>query len=165
MARFVKILQTLSLLLARIGLGAILLLHGANRWEQGAQRQVDYLTQFGTPYPQVAAWGAIAFEVVGGAALVLGALTPLIGLGVLVQQILTIAYTNWYRSPNLLHLDGSYAGGYEYNVALGLLGLLFVVFGGGAVSVDRLFRRKRTTYEGGDVPPSSTATRRQPAGV
>ena len=48
--------------------------------------------------------------------------------------MLIIAYTNWYKNWNLLKPDGSYNGGYEYNVALGLLGLLFLVMGGGAVA-------------------------------
>ncbi len=63
MAGLVKVLQNLGLLIARVCLGVILLLHGWTRWqspEQGVQRQIDYLTQFGTPYPAVAAWGAIA---------------------------------------------------------------------------------------------------------
>ena len=47
----------------------------------------------------------------------------------------------------MLNADGTYKGGYEYNVALGLLGLLLFVMGGGAVSIDRLFRRKKPTAE------------------
>lgn len=160
MTTFVKVLQNFGLLIARVGVGAILLLHGWTRWQgqgQGLQRQIDYLTQFGVPYPEVAAWGAIIFELVGGVFLIVGALTPLIGLGILVQQILTIAYINWRRQPDLLNPDGSYNGGYEYNVALGLLGLLFLVFGAGAVSIDRLFRRKKPDVE--DEDSITTATR------
>lgn len=160
MTTFVKVLQNFGLLIARVGVGAISLLHGWTRWQgqgQGLQRQIDYLTQFGVPYPEVAAWGAIIFELVGGVFLIVGALTPLIGLGILVQQILTIAYINWRRQPDLLNPDGSYNGGYEYNVALGLLGLLFLVFGAGAVSIDRLFRRKKPDVE--DEDSITTATR------
>jgi putative oxidoreductase len=63
---------------------------------------------------------------------------------VLIEQILIICYTNWYKwPPTLLNPDGTYKGGYEYNVALGLLGLLLFVMGGGAVSIDRLFRRNK----------------------
>ena len=73
-------------------------------------------------------------------------MTRFVGLGVLIEQILIIAYTNWYKwPPTLLNADGSYQGGYEYNVAIGLLGLLLFVMGGGAVSIDRLFRRKQPT--------------------
>ena len=96
----------------------------------------------------MAAWGGITFEVVGGIFLIIGALTPLIGLGVLVQQVLTICWTNYYRGPDLVGIDGTYNGGFEYNVALAVLGLLFAAFGGGAVSLDRvLFRRRAPAAE------------------
>jgi putative oxidoreductase len=148
MASFLSFLKSLGLLLARLGLGGILVLHGWMRWNAGVQKQIDYLTQFRTPYAEVAAWGAIVFELVGGVLLIVGALTRLVGLGVLIEQILIIAYTNWYKwPPTLLNEDGTYNGGYEYNVALGLLGLLLFVMGAGAVSIDRLFRRKKPSAE------------------
>ena len=53
-----------------------------------------------------------------------------------------------------MNSDGSYHGGFEYSVALGLLGLLFLVFGGGVVSLDRVFARKK---------PAETADEPQPA--
>src|SRR5215216_3477365 len=144
MAGFLSFLKNFGLLIARLGLGGILLLHGWIRWNAGVQSQVDYLTQFRTPYAEVVAWGAIIFELVGGVLLIVGALTRLVGLGVLIEQILIIAYTNWYKwPPTLLNADGTYKGGYEYNVAIGLLGLLLFVMGAGAVSIDRLFRRKK----------------------
>ena len=148
MSSFVKFLQSLGLLIARIGVGAILVAHGYVRWQrQGIDKQVVYLNQFSTPYPEVAAWGATIFELVGGVFLILGALTPIIGLALLVEQILVIAYTNWYKHWNLMHADGTFNGGYEYNVALGLLGLLFCVFGGGGAAIDRVFRRRKTDVD------------------
>ena len=143
MASFLSFLQSFGLLLARLGLGGILLLHGWMRWNAGVQEQIDYLTQFRTPYAEVAAWGSIIFELVGGVLLIVGALTRLVGLGVLIEQILIIAYTNWYKGPDLFNGDGTYAGGYEYNVALALLALLLAVFGAGRISVDGLFRRSK----------------------
>ena len=152
---FLAFSRSFGLLIARLGLGGILLLHGTRRWQAGVQSQTDYLRQFDTPYAEVAAWGAISFEVVGGVLLILGALTPLVGLGILVQQVLTICYTNYYRGPDLLKVDGSYSGGFEYNVALGVLGLLFAVLGGGAVSLDRVFRRRKpATEDAVDARPS-----------
>ena len=162
MASFLGFLKSLGLLLARLGLGGILLMHGWMRWNAGVQKQIDYLTQFQTPYAEVAAWGAIVFELVGGVLLIVGALTRLVGLGVLIEQILIIAYTNWYKwPPTLLNEDGSYNGGYEYNVALGLLGLLLFVMGGGAVSIDRLFRGKKTPADedADEVSEHSSTTR------
>lgn len=144
MASFLHVLRDFGLLVARVGLGLILIAHGWRRWRDlGVDNQVIYLQQFQTPYPEVATYGAIVIELVGGLFLIAGALTPLVALAVLLQQILTVAYTNWYREWPLLKVDGSYNGGYEYNVALGLLALLFVVHGGGRVSIDNLFRRGR----------------------
>ena len=158
MRRLVAVLRSFALLIARLGLGTILLLHGTRRWQAGVQAQVDYLAQFHTPYPEVAAWGGITFEVVGGIFLIIGALTPLIGLGVLVQQVLTICWTNYYRGPDLVGIDGTYNGGFEYNVALAVLGLLFAAFGGGAISLDRvLFHRRQPVAE--DIYEPSTGER------
>jgi putative oxidoreductase len=160
MSSFLNFLQNFGLLIARLGLGGILLLHGWMRWNAGIQRQIDYLTQFRTPYVEVAAWGAIIFELIGGVLLIVGALTRLVGLGVLVEQILIICYTNWYKwPPTLLNTDGTYKGGYEYNVALGLLGLLLFVMGGGAVSIDRLFRRKKPAEDEADEYASQSTAR------
>jgi putative oxidoreductase len=163
MARFVKVMQDFGLLIARLGIGWILLMHGWTRWQgtgQGVRRQIDYLTQFGTPYPQVAAWGSIVFELLGGVCLIVGALTPLIGLGILVQQVLTVAYTNWYKHFPLLNTDCSYNGGYEYNVALGRVGLLFAVFGAGSLSIDRLFRSKKPVMDEDESSVTTAVNRR-----
>lgn len=156
MSRFVSFWRSVALLVARLGLGGILLLHGALRYRSGIASQTAYLTQFSTPYPKIAAYGATTFEIVGGIFLILGALTPLVGLGVLVQQVLTVVWTSYYKGPQLLNADGTYNGGFEYSVALGLLGLLFLVFGGGVVSIDRVFRRKKQPAEV-DEPEASAA--------
>jgi putative oxidoreductase len=153
MSTSLRVLRDIALLIARVGLGGILILHGWIRWQgqgQGVQKQIDYLTQFGTPYPEVAAWGGILLELVGGIFLVVGALTPFVALAVLVEQILIIAYTNWYRGPDLVSSDGTYAGGYEYNLALALIALLLVVFGAGRIAVDQLFRRKKVDADDDD---------------
>lgn len=136
MAKTLQVLRDIALLLARFGLGGIMIAHGWRRWQQlGIDQQVAYLQNFQTPYPEVAVWGAVILELVGGIFLVVGALTPLVALAYLVEQALIISYTNWHEGPWIAD------GGWEYNVALGLLALLFLVFGGGRVSIDRLFRR------------------------
>ena len=142
MSKLLQVLRDIALLIARVGLGGILIAHGWRRWQVlKIPSQIAYLQQFGTPYPAVAAWGATILELVGGIFLIVGALTPLIALAVVAQQVLTICYTNWFKEPYLLNAQGGYVGGYEYNVALGLLALLFLVFGAGRASIDRLFRR------------------------
>jgi len=159
MTTFLQVVRDLALLVARLALGAILIAHGWRRWqEQGAQSQVDYLRRFQTPYPEVAAYGAIALELVGGLFLLVGALTPLVAAGVVAQQALTISYTNWFEGPYLTDRQGEFINGYEYNVALGALALLFVVFGAGRASVDRLFSRSKADDEE-DYPSSRAQSR------
>jgi putative oxidoreductase len=127
--------------------------------------QAEYLAQFSTPYALYAAYAATTFEIVGGLFLLLGALTPLVGLGVLVQQVLTVVWTSYYKGPNLLNADGSYHGGFEYSVALGMLGLLFLVFGGGVVSLDRVFARSKPTEAEAEPRPVDESPAATPAAV
>jgi putative oxidoreductase len=158
MSGFASFLQSLGLLIARLGVGGILLLHGITHWT-GANQGVANLTgryaQAGAPYAEAAAWATIIFELVGGVFLIVGVLTRFVGVGIVVLSVLTIAYFKYWAGPDLLKADGTYNGGYEYDVALGLLGLLFFVFGAGAVSIDRLFRRKNPAPE---VEDDSTHT-------
>lgn len=146
MAGFLTVVRSLALLLARVGLGGILILHGWRRWQQqGMDSQIAYLRTFGTPFANYAAWGATVLELVGGVMLIIGLLVPLVSAAVVAEQVLIIAYTTWYRGWSLTHVNGAQAtwnGGYEYNVILGLLALVLLVFGSGTVGIDRLFRRK-----------------------
>ena len=148
MAGFLKVVQSLALLLARIGLGGILILHGWRRYhDQGMASQVAYLHTFATPYANYAAWGGTAVEVVGGLFLILGLLTPVAAAAVVAEQVLVIAYTSWYKGWSLTDVHGTqvtWAGGWEYNVIIGVLALLLVTHGSGAVGIDRLFRRQPT---------------------
>jgi putative oxidoreductase len=155
MSGFLRVLRDLALLLSRIGLGGILIMHGWRRWqEQGINSQVAYLQQFGTPFPTYAAWGATILELVGGLFLIVGALTPLVAAAVVAEQVLIIAYTNWYKGLALTNLEGQWTGGYEYNIILGLLALLLTVYGSGRIGVDRLFRRNKPDDDDLDDDPT-----------
>lgn len=150
MAPFLTVVRTVALLLARVVLGGILLAHGWDRWQvRGVDSQVAYLQQFAVPYPSYAVGGAIGFELVGGVLLILGLLTPVVALAVVVEQVLIVAWTNWYRGPYLLDPEAAYVGGWEYNAVIAALALLLAAFGAGLVSVDRRLRpaRRHTTEE------------------
>ena len=166
MSGFASFLQSLGLLVARLGTGGILLLHGITHWtgtNQGVANLTTRYAQVGAPYAEAAAWATIIFELVGGVFLIVGALTRFVGAGLLVLSVLTISYFNYWAGPDLLKADGTYNGGYEYDVALGLLGLLLFVFGAGAVSIDRLSRRKKPdeddpAYAGGSSSLTTGST-------
>lgn len=135
MSSFLKVVRDLALLIARIALGGVMLAHGWRRWQvDGVANQIEYLQQFDTPYANWAAWGSIILELVGGLFLIVGVLTPLVALAFVVQQVLIIVWAKWFAGPYLTD------GGWEYNLILAALGLLFLVYGAGRVSVDQLFR-------------------------
>lgn len=153
MTKTLQVLRDIVLLITRIGLGAILIVHGWRRWQVvGPQNQIDYLAQFSTPYPQVVVWGTIILELVGGLFLIVGALTPLIAAAVLAQQVLIICYTNWYGYQFLAANVPEFSVSERMlnNLTLGLLAMIFLVFGAGRASIDRLFRREKVEPE---TPP------------
>lgn len=140
MSNFLKVLRDIALLIARVALGAVLVLHAWRRWGiDGVPAQIAYLTSHGVPYPQYVAWASIIGEAGAGIALIFGVLTPLAAAGVVAEQVLIICWITWRRQPYIADR------GYEYNVILAVLALLFLVYGGGRASIDALFRRSRRT--------------------
>lgn len=124
--------QDVGLLALRVVLGAVLIAHGWQKLDsQGFGPTADGFGAMGIPAPEAAAAYAIGVELVGGALLVLGALTPLVGL--LVAADMAGAF--WY-----VHRDAFFAneGGYEFVLTLGVLGLGLAALGAGRLSVDRL---------------------------
>ena len=165
MSKFLSFVRGLVLLIARLGLGATLIAHGYRRWRIfGAQTQIDYLTRSGIPQPKVFGYGSIVLELVGGLLLIVGLLTPLVAAFVVAEQALIIAWTNWDRIF-LTDNAGKYIGGFEYNAVLGLLALVFVVFGAGPAALDQLFRRSKDTDDevvsGPSGASSTTGTTRR----
>lgn len=161
MNSFSQVVRDITLLLIRLGLGGLMFWHGLTRWlltADGVPRYIDYIGQFGVPYPVYAAWGVTILELVGGIFLILGALTRVIALLALVHQILMISYTNYWRGPDLVDQAGSYVGGWEFNVALGLLALALVAFGPGRVAIDRLFRRPKSSEAEDDETATGTTS-------
>ncbi|OYN97023.1 DoxX family protein [Enemella evansiae] len=149
MATFIHVLRDLALLIARVAFGALLVFRGWRRWtgEGGMQSQIDYLAQFQTPQPEILAWGGTLLEIIGGLFLIFGLLTPLVGLAIVVQQVMVILWTRYFRGPWLEN------GGYEYNVVQAALALLLAVFGAGRAAIDQLFKRPRDRDDDDDALP------------
>lgn len=140
MSNFLKVLRDIALLIARVALGGVLLLHAWRRWGiDGVAAQTAYVASYGVPYPDVVAWAGIIGEAGAGLLLIVGLLTPLAAAGVVAEQVLIICWITWRRQPFIADR------GYEYNVILAVLALIFVVHGAGRASVDSLFRRSRRT--------------------
>jgi putative oxidoreductase len=133
-------LAPFALTTLRVVVGVVMAVHGWLKLEDyGAW--VANVERLGVPEPEVLAAIAVAAELGGGVALILGFLTPLAALLVFGQMIAAIA---------LVHPDRFLAqdGGMEYPLVLAATALFFVARGAGPISIDHLLfnRRKR-------VPP------------
>jgi putative oxidoreductase len=148
---FIKVFQDIGLLVARLALGLVLVGHGWHRFTTGIGPTVTTLTQYGLPEPQLFAWGATVLEVIGGALLIFGLLTPIVAAFVVAEQVMVVL---WLRWRNGLWLT---TNGVEYPVILAVLALVLVVFGAGRTGVDVLFRRGRKNTSTSSVYDRSPA--------
>jgi putative oxidoreductase len=124
-------IHDVALLAARLGLGGILIAHGWQKLdEQGLDGTAAGFDAMGIPLPDAAAYFATYVELLGGALLVIGLLTPLVGLLVVGNM----AGAFWF-----VHRDnGVFAGegGYELVAIIGLLALTLAAVGAGRLSLD-----------------------------
>ena len=130
-------LADVGLLVGRLALGAVMIAHGLQKLDQGGfSGTADGFAAMGIPAASAAAAFAIAVEVGGGILILLGALTPVVG----VLWAANMAGAWWY-----VHRDAFFAaeGGYELVMVLGALGLLLAATGPGRLSVDALLTRNR----------------------
>lgn len=136
-----RTLTPLALTVLRVGVGAILAVHGLQKANDFAS-WTGMVEQLGIPAPTLfAALGMIA-ELGGGIALVLGLLTPIAAAMLLTNMLVAVFVVHW--DNGLMAADG----GYEYALTLALVSLFFLVRGPGPYSIDRaLFGRRRAARE------------------
>ncbi|MEV8632705.1 DoxX family protein [Streptosporangium sp. NPDC051023] len=131
-------IRPIALLLARIGIGAIFLVHGWQKFTtMGIAGTTGFFQQLGIPLPGVAAPVVAVVEVVGGIALILGAALPIAGVLLILDMLGAIVF---------LHSANGFAvekGGYEFALSL-IAGLLAVAFsGGGLLALDGIWQRRQ----------------------
>lgn len=138
MEAFLRVVRDLALLITRIVTGVTLVAHGWYRWTvTGLEDQANILDGVGLPSTEGLVIATIAFEIIGGGLLVFGLATPLIGLGMIIQNVAVILTT---RADMGFY---QHEGGWEYNAILAALGLIFLAFGCGRAGLDHLFLRPR----------------------
>jgi len=152
MKTFLRGVESLTLLLVRVGFGAILFYRGLTRVLNDSADYVATLEAAGLPWATVFFWGTVVLEIGGGAMLAAGLLTRLVGAFFVAEFAMTTAWIHWWNGFFVAD------GGYEFAVTQGLLALIFVGCGGGLLAVDHLIfgRRKDQDQESGQIEAITT---------
>lgn len=121
----------IGLLLARILIGAVLIAHG---WQKFSTYTIDGTAQsfdvMGVPAPQAAATFAAVVELVGGALLLLGLLTPIAAALVVIDMLGAFWFA--HRSAGVFVGEG----GWELVAVIAALSIAVAVAGPGRASID-----------------------------
>ncbi|WP_232715299.1 DoxX family protein [Gordonia metallireducens] len=127
------IVRSVGILLARIAIGVVFLAHGLQKFQQnGWAGPKAGFEMMDVPLPAVSAFLVTWLEILGGIALIVGALTPIVAILFVIDMLGALFIT---------HIDnGLWAsdGGYEFVLTLGAGALLLAVVGAGRFSVDAI---------------------------
>ena len=119
---FLDRLQPLAQLVMRVALGAIMIAHGYHKVWGGFHQHMGFVGSLGLP-----AWLAYlsaGTEFFGGMALLLGVVTRFFAAAIMIEMAVVIWKVHFRNG-----LMG--AGGYEFPLAVGVIALALVCFGGG----------------------------------
>lgn len=136
----VRGVRDVVLLLARIGLGVIMIAHAKLEWDfaGGSLAGVGQMfAQSGIPLPAISGPANVLFEFVGGVAMIVGLAVPIVG--VLMALNMVGAWVLVHTSP-LFSLDHN---GPELTIMIGLLSLVLAVVGSGRFGLDHLITARR----------------------
>ncbi len=126
-------LRDVVTLIARVATGVVFIAHGWQKFtEWGLDGTSASFGQMGVPLPTLSAWFAAIVELAGGAALILGALTPIVGA--LLALNMLGAFVIVHAGNGVFVGDG----GFELVLILAAAALLLAVHGAGRFSIDRL---------------------------
>lgn len=129
-----------ALLVARVALGVILLAHGLQKLnEYTLAGTAASFGEMGVPAPALAAWFVTAVEILGGAALILGLLTPIAGA---LNMVTLLGALVLVHAENGVFVQNN---GFELVLALFAGLVVIVLLGAGKLSIDGIIGRKVAT--------------------
>jgi putative oxidoreductase len=132
-----------AVLVGRLLLGVVMFAYGWDKWvTRGLTATASGLGRGGVPFPYLSATYAGTVELLGGALLILGALTALVGVLMVLDMAGAIVTTHQYVSiigrPGIALTGAILAGA-----------LVFAAIGAGRYSVDHLLDARRRTSQPG----------------
>ncbi len=153
----------------RLVIGYGFMAHGWAKLSRGPAGFAKLLEQIGAPLPEATAWVSTLIEVLGGLAILAGALVAVVSIPLIVMMLvamLTIHLRYGFSAINTIGLtaDGPQFGppGYEVNL-LYIAGLLALILrGAGFCSIDRLLARKKESRTRPGAPCDSRTIRPRP---
>ncbi|MFG2000857.1 DoxX family protein [Spirillospora sp. NPDC048911] len=141
-ARQFPFLPDAGLLIGRLALGVTFVAHGWQKFNDTGHAGVTKMFDgMGIPAPSLSATFATWVELLGGVALILGVIVPIVGLLLAIDM----AGAFWF-----VHKDqGFFAdkGGYEFVLILGATALLLALAGAGRFSLDGVLFGRRGARE------------------
>jgi putative oxidoreductase len=131
-------LYDLAMVILRVAVGICFFIHGLGKiglvGSSDLQGFTAYLQALGIPFPALQARLAAGAEILGGAFLVLGFLTPISALFLFVTML--VAAFKGHKGGGYLILNNP--PGNEYALNLAVVALFFLLAGPGSFSLDRL---------------------------
>lgn len=127
--------EPLAYTILRVVFGWIMIMHGLPKWSGGVERVGNaFANNYGLPR-----WfGALAifFEIVGGAALIVGLFTRFFAAALAIELLIAMLAAHWAKGFSASQ------GGYEYVLFLGLVSFFIAIRGGGRYSADAMLGKE-----------------------
>ena len=143
-----------ALLPLRLVVGYGFFAHGMAKWNRGPEKFANLLAVLDVPAPAITARVVVAVELLGGLAIVLGALVLLASIPLIASMVVamfTIHVHYGFSAVNTIGLTatGPVLGppGYEINLLYIAALLAIALTGPGALSVDGWLRSRRTALQ------------------
>jgi len=138
-----------ALTIARVVLGFIFFVHGSQLmlgWfgGHGLSGSIQFFTQQ-LGVPAVFALLAICAQFFGGLLLILGLAGRVAALGIIGNMVVAVALIHWQFGLFMNWFGAQKGEGFEYHLLAIALGLVVVMRGSGALSLDRLLARSHSS--------------------
>jgi putative oxidoreductase len=118
----------------RVGLGIVMVVHGWTKL-MDVPAWTSSVRELGLPWPEFTAWLGIAGELLGGAGLLVGLMTPVAGFGVLCVMLTAIF------SVHIGHGLLAQNNGFEFPMLIALVAAFLMARGAGPYSIDAMIVR------------------------
>lgn len=128
-----------GIFLLRAGIGSLFIAHGAQKlFVFGIPGVTGFMRQISVPFPLASAIALTAAEFLGGIAILAGFLTRWAAVPIAISMVVAAA---------TVHLKEGFflPGGAEYVLTLLVASLSLILTGSGALSIDRIIGRRRTS--------------------